>query len=294
MSNKTRGLPGFERRGSSSQTPASRVAVIPARGGSKRLPGKNSRDFFGKPVIAYPIEAARRSHLFDRIVVSTDCSVIASTALSLGAEVPFRRPAELASDHCGTLEVFRHALQFLDAEQDEPIAFACCIYPTAVLATETHLVRAFQALSTSPEYQYCITVAEYHHPIQRSLRIADDGSVAPVRPEYSLTRSQDLKPHYFDAGQFYWGTGAAIRTGVPIFAGKSLPYILGSHEFVDINTSADWKLAEAIARGLIATDSQETRRCGDLTTAEPIKLRCPSTSEVTISATSSLKLTSAD
>ena len=236
--------------------------MIPARGGSKRLPGKNYRNFLGKPIIAYPIEAARRSQLFDRIVVSTDSSVIASTALSLGAEVPFLRPTELASDNCGTLEVFRHALQFLDAELDEPIAFASCIYPTAVLATETHLVRAFQALSASSDFQYCFTVAEYHHPIQRSLRIAEDGSVAPVRPEYSVTRSQDLKPHYFDAGQFYWGTGDAIRTGVPIFAGKSLPYVLGSHEFVDINTAADWKLAEAIARGSVAGDSQNLAYAG--------------------------------
>jgi pseudaminic acid cytidylyltransferase len=234
---------------------ANRIAVIPARGGSKRLPGKNKREFLGKPVMAYPIETARRSGLFDRIVVSTDCAEIASTALSLGAEVPFRRPAHLASDHCGTLAVIRHALQYLEAEQDLPITFACCIYPTAVLVTEIHLVRTFQALSAAADCQYCFTVSEYHHPIQRALRIADDGSVAAVHPEHSLTRSQDLTPHYFDAGQFYWGTGAAIRAGVPIFGGKSLPYLLSAHEFVDINTAADWELAEAIARGANAKDS---------------------------------------
>ena len=224
--------------------------MIPARGGSKRIPGKNTRRFLGKPAIAYAIAAARRSQLFDRVVVSTDSSHIAATALAFGAEVPFSRPAELAGDLCGTLEVFRHALQYLDLQQNVPFAFACCIYPTAVLLTEEHLIRAFDRLSASPRHNYCFSVCEYRHPIERALRIGNDGTVAPIHQDHSLTRSQDLKPHYFDAGQFYWGTAGAVRAGVPIFTGGSLPYILNSNEFVDINTPADWQLAEAMARSL--------------------------------------------
>lgn len=232
---------------------AARVAVIPARGGSKRLPRKNIREFLGKPAIAYPIAAARRSRLFDRIVVSTDCPAVASIALAFGAEVPFQRPSELAGDYCGTQEVFRHALTFLDAEQSVPITFACCIYPTAVLVKESHLVQAFEALAASPQNDYCFTVSEYYDRIERALRIDHDGMVAAIHPEHSSTRSQDLQPHYYDAGQFYWGTAAAIRGAVPLFTGRSLPFILHPYEFVDINTPGDWKLAEAIARGLDET-----------------------------------------
>jgi pseudaminic acid cytidylyltransferase len=246
---------------------ATRVAVIPARGGSKRLPGKNIKEFLGRPAIAYPIAAARRSRLFDRIVVSTDCSAIASTALAVGAEVPFKRPAELARDQCGTLEVFQHALQYLDEQQDEPIAFACCIYPTAVLVTESHLLRSFEALAASPGYQYCFSVCEFHHPVQRRLRIDGDGSVSAVHPEHSSARSQDFEPHYYDAGQFYWGAGTAIRAAVPVFSAKSLPYVLDAHEFVDINTGKDWKLAEAIALGLGSTEKEAVSNGGELPSA---------------------------
>jgi pseudaminic acid cytidylyltransferase len=252
---------------SSAKARAKRVAVIPARGGSKRLPGKNIRDFLGKPAIAYPIAAARQSRLFDRIVVSTDCSAIASTALALGAEVPFKRPGELARDQSGTLEVFQHALQYVDAQQDEPIAFACCIYPTAVLVTVNHLMRSFEALVASPGYEYCLTVCEFHHPVQRRLRIDNEGSVSAVHPEHSSARSQDFEPNYYDAGQFYWGAGMAIRAAVPPFTAKSLPYVLEPHEFVDINTDADWKLAEAIALGASAREKETNIRMRALRSA---------------------------
>jgi pseudaminic acid cytidylyltransferase len=244
-----------------------RVAIIPARGGSRRLPGKNICNFLGRPAIAYPIAAARRSQLFDRIIVSTDCSAIASAALALGAEVPFIRPAELAGDQCGTLEVLQHALRFLDAQQDEPISFACCIYPTAVLVSTRHLLQSFSAFAASPVYQYCFTVSEFHHPIQRRLRIDDDGSVSAVHPEYSSARSQDFEPHYYDAGQFYWGAGKAIREAVPVFIAKSLPYVLQRYEFVDINTSADWKLAETIALGSGAAEEELPAKMWGFTSA---------------------------
>jgi pseudaminic acid cytidylyltransferase len=228
------------------------VAVIPARGGSKRIPGKNIRNFLGKPAISYPIAAARHSRLFNRIVVSTDCPKIAAVATSLGADVPSLRPAELAGDYCGTLPVFRHALDTLESGTNNEIAFACCIYPTAVLLTERHLSEAFHRLTSSPEHAYCFSVCQYHHPIQRALRINRLGQVAPINPEHSDSRTQDLEPHYFDVGQFYWARRAAVKAGIPIFSGASLPYVLRWGEFVDIDDPEDWARAEAIGAALRA------------------------------------------
>ncbi len=145
--------------------------------------------------------------------------------------------------------MFRHALQYLDLQQNVPFAFACCIYPTAVLVIEEPCIRAFDRLSASPRHNYCFSVCEFRHPIERALRIGNDGTVAPVHQDHSLTRSQDLKPHYFDAGLLLGNRQARYR-GHPIFTGGSLPYILNSNEFVDINTPADWQLAEAMARSL--------------------------------------------
>lgn len=235
-----------------------RIAIIPARGGSKRLPGKNIRNFLGKPAIAYPIAAARNSHLFDRIVVSTDCPNIAEIATSYGAEVPFLRPAALAGDYCGTFPVFQHALDTLEADRGDAIEFACCIYPTAVLLTEYHLIEGFRRLAESPGYGYCFSVCQYNHPIQRALRIDDSGQLMAVSAEHTESRTEDLRPHYYDAGQFYWATSAAVRAGIPMFSSASLPYILRWSEFVDIDDLDDWARAEAIVKALRATPAPFT------------------------------------
>lgn len=226
------------------------VAVIPARSGSKRIPGKNVRSFLGKPAIAYPIAAASRSRLFDRIIVSTDCPKIAAVATACGAEAPFLRPAELADDYCGTFPVLQHALDTLETHAGCTIAYACCIYPTAVLVTDRHLIESFRRLGASPSHSYCFSVSQYNHPIQRALRIDDAGSVAAVTPEHSDTRTQDLEARYFDVGQFYWARRAAIKSGVPIFSSASLPYVLRWNEFVDVDDADDWARAETIAAAL--------------------------------------------
>ena len=247
------------------------VAVIPARGGSKRVPGKNIRNFLGKPAISYPIAAARNSRLFNRIVVSTDCPKIAAVATSLGADVPFLRPAELAGDYCGTFPVFRHALDALESETSSEIAFACCIYPTAVLLTEHHLMEAFHRLARSREHAYCFSVCQYNHPIQRALRVDPLGQVAPVSPEHSDNRTQDLEPHYFDVGQFYWARRAAVRAGIPIFSSASLPYTLRWSEFVDIDDPEDWARAEAIAGALRAACAPLRIATGDQAVPESLR-----------------------
>ena len=247
------------------------VAVIPARGGSKRIPGKNIRNFLGKPAISYSIEAARHSRLFNRIVVSTDCPEIAAVATSLGADVPFLRPADLAGDYCGTFPVFRHALDTLEAGASGEIAFACCIYPTAVLLTEGHLIEAFHRLGRSPEHAYCFSVCQYNHPIQRALRVDRLGQVAPVSPEHADSRTQDLEPHYFDVGQFYWARRAAVRAGIPIFSSASLPYTLRWSECVDIDDPDDWARAEAIAEALRATRTPLHGARRDLSATESLR-----------------------
>lgn len=228
------------------------VAVIPARGGSKRLPEKNTRSFLGKPAISYAIAVARRSGLFDRIVVSTDCPKIANVAASFGAEVPFLRPAELADDHCGTFPVFQYALDTLESFIGRRIVYACCLYPTAVLLTEGHLIEAFHRLAQSTHHSYCFSVCQYHHPIQRALRIDELGQLTPVTPDHSKSRTQDLEAHYFDAGQFYWAKRAAVKAGIPMFSSASLPYVLRWSEFVDVDSADDRARAEAIATALRA------------------------------------------
>jgi pseudaminic acid cytidylyltransferase len=245
------------------------VAVIPARGGSKRLPGKNIRNFLGRPVISYAIAAARRSELFSRIVVSTDCPRIAEVAVSLGADVPFMRPAELADDHCGTFPVLQHALATIESKQFGEIAFACCIYPTAVLLTERHLVDAFRQLTGSPEHAYCFSVCEYSHPIQRALRIDRSGQIEVVSPQHSSSRTQDLLPHYYDAGQFYWARRSAVRAGTPVFSSASLPYLLRWSDVVDIDGPEDWTRAEAIARALRVTSRYSPSNEGTPSLREP-------------------------
>jgi len=227
------------------------------------LPGKNIRDFLGKPAIAHAIGAAFRSEIFDRVIVSTDCAEIASIGISFGAEVPFLRPAGLSGDECGTLPVLQHVLEFLQGKGD-PIAFACCIYPTAVLLAAHHLRESFRRLLAAPTCNYCFSVCAYEHPVQRALRIDDSGIVAPVSSEYSNTRTQDLLPLYYDAGQFYWGVATAMRAGKPIFSSAALPYILSKNEFVDVNELEDWERAEALAKALSQTSARfDSRSCAE-------------------------------
>lgn len=224
-----------------------RIAVIPARGGSKRIPRKNIRPFAGKPMIAYAIEAAKASGVFDHVVVTTDDPEIAEIAVATGAETPFTRPPELADDFTPTVPVIAHAVQAcrdLGWAVDE----ACCIYPGVPFIEADDLVEALRLLESGVA-PYVFPVTAFPSPIQRALKRGEAGEVAPFNPEHVGTRTQDLEPAYFDAGQFYWGRAQAWLDGLNIHAnGASI--ILPEWRVVDIDTPADWERAEAMHRAL--------------------------------------------
>lgn len=225
-----------------------KIAVIPARGGSKRIPRKNIRPFCGKPIIAYSIEAAQASGLFDEIIVSTDDAEIADVARQFGATAPFVRPKELSDDHTGTSAVVKHAVTWF-VEHGHDIAHVCCIYATAPLVHARYVREAYNAL-TGSDAAFAFSVTSYAFPIQRALRMTTAGRIDPFHPEHRMTRSQDLEPAYHDAGQFYWGTAAAFLKDVPIFSGRSVGIILPRHLVQDIDTVEDWEQAEYMFRAI--------------------------------------------
>jgi pseudaminic acid cytidylyltransferase len=226
-----------------------RVAVIPARGGSKRIPGKNIRPFCGKPMIAWAIAAARASGCMDRILVSTDSPEVARIAMDCGAEVPFMRPAELSDDHTGTVPVIAHAVQWLQESGVQP-ASVCCIYATAPFLQAGDLREGLARLeSTGCDYAFSVT--SYPFPIQRAIRISPAGRVQMFQPQHLQTRSQDLEPAYHDAAQFYWGRAQAWREARPIFAAGSVPVLLPRQRVQDIDTPEDWERAELMFRVLL-------------------------------------------
>jgi pseudaminic acid cytidylyltransferase len=218
------------------------VAVIPARGGSKRIPRKNIRPFNGKPIIAYSIAAAMACGLFDRIIVSTDDAEIASVARGFGAETPFMRPAELSDDHTGTNAVIAHALAWL-AAQGLPADIACGIYATAPFVTASDLQSGYDLLISAGK-SFAFSVTKFEFSIQRAIRRTSDGGVAPFFPEWIDYRSQDLEEAYHDAGQFYWGLAEAFCRDIPLFAVRSAPVILPRYRVMDIDSLEDWTQAE--------------------------------------------------
>jgi N-acylneuraminate cytidylyltransferase len=223
-----------------------RLCVIPARGGSKRIPRKNIRPFAGRPIIAYSIDAARESGLFDRIMVSTDDAEIAEVAHGLGAEIPFLRPAELADDYVGTNAVVTQAIHW-HAANGMPVGQVCCLYATAPFVQAHYLREGLDRLVATGK-SFVFSVTTYPFPVQRAIRLNDQGEVEALFPEYRNTRSQDLEPTYHDAGQFYWGTAAAFIGDVPLFSSSALPVILPSHVVQDIDTEEDWYRAELMFR----------------------------------------------
>jgi len=231
------------------------VAVIPARGGSKRIPRKNIRPFAGKPIIAYSIAAARACGLFDRIIVSTDDEEIAGVARDFGAETPFLRPPELSDDHTGTDPVTAHALTWL-ADRGEDAEFACCIYSTAPFIQAADLRRGYEALvSTGRSFAFAVTT--YDFSVQRAIRVLASGGVEPFFPQWIDARSQDLDAAHHDAGQFYWGRGTAFRSGLAMFAADSVAIALPRHRVQDIDTPEDWTRAELMHAALVATGEIE-------------------------------------
>lgn len=224
------------------------TALIPARGGSKRIPRKNIRAFEGRPIIAYSIEAAIASKLFERVIVSTDDEEIASLAVKWGAEAPFVRPKELSDDHTGTNAVVRHAIQWLQ-DRGARCDLVCCIYPTAPFVDAGRLKMAYEKLRESGK-SYAFPVTTFPFPIQRAVRINADGEIEPIQPEHVDTRSQDLEPAYHDAGQFYWGRAQAFLDDVPVYSAEAATIVLPRHLVQDIDTPEDWRRAELLYRVL--------------------------------------------
>lgn len=225
-----------------------KVAIIPARGGSKRIPRKNIKEFFGKPMIAWSIEAALASGCFDRVIVSTDDSEIAEIAKQHGAEVPFMRPAELSDDYTGTVPVIKQAIQWL-AEHDEAPRLVCCLYATAPFVSASDIRKGLQQLEKH-NAAYAFSVTSYAFPIQRAIKITANERVEMFAPEHFNTRSQDLEEAYHDAGQFYWGTAEAWLTEKVIFGADSVPVILPRHRVQDIDTPEDWERAEWLFKAM--------------------------------------------
>lgn len=225
-----------------------RLAVIPARGGSKRIPRKNIRSFAGRPIIAYSIRAALECGVFDRIIVSTDDEEIAAVARDEGADIPFLRPATLADDHTGTNAVVKHALTWF-ADHGEVFDQVCCIYATAPFVQARYLREGLEKLETSGK-SYAFSVTSFPFPIQRAIRINSEGAVEAMYPKYVVSRSQDLEEAYHDAGQFYWGRTEAFMHDVGTFSAAAVPVILPRHMVQDIDTLEDWHRAELMFKTL--------------------------------------------
>ena len=220
------------------------VAIIPARSGSKRVPGKNIRNLMGQPMISWPISTAIKSNLFDHVIVTTDSKEVAEISKSWGAEVPFLRPIDLADDHTGTFPVIKHAISKLH-EIGISTNNICCIYPTAPMIKIKDLKDSFLNLNKL-NANFIMGVCEYNHPIVRALSFSNDCNIEMINKENSNIRTQDLSPCFYDAGQFYWGNANSWMKYENIFEGLVSPFILPSSRAVDIDNESDWKFAEIL------------------------------------------------
>lgn len=220
------------------------IAIIPARGGSKRIPRKNIKEFAGKPMIAWSIEAALSSQLFDHIIVSTDDHEIADVAKTWGAEVPFMRPIELADDYVGTGAVTEHALDWV-LEHIGEVDCVCTIYATAPFIVTSDLKEAYDVLVNS-DAGIVFTATSFPFPIQRAIKINEQGRAEMFHPEHRMTRSQDLEKAYHDAGQFYWAKKDAVLNRSSAFSNGSIPFLIPRFRVQDIDDMEDWERAELL------------------------------------------------
>ncbi len=224
---------------------AVRVAVIPARGGSKRIPRKNIREFAGKPMLAYSVACALESRLFEQVIVSTDDEEIASVARGLGATVPFKRPKDLSDDHTGTISVVAHAISQLHG-LDAQLSAVCCIYPTAPFIRQDDVKRGLAILERG-NWRYVFSAATFAFPVFRSFQAMPDGGVKMLFPEHFETRSQDLPEVLQDAGQFYWGRPEAWLAGTRMFEPWSTIVRIPRWRVQDMDTEEDWQRAELMS-----------------------------------------------
>ena len=234
------------------------VAVIPARGGSKRIPGKNVRPFAGRPMISHSIRCALATGLFDDVIVSTDDTAIAEVAERYGATVPFRRPTELSDDMTGTTPVIAHAIEWLQ-RAGRPPAAVCCLYATAPLVQATDVAAGLALLRDGSRWRYVFSATTFAFPVFRAFREVADGGLEMLYPEHVGTRSQDLPEMLHDAGQFYWGRPDAWLAHEPIFARHSTVVRIPRWRVQDIDTPEDWERAEVLHR-MLASDQDAAAR----------------------------------
>lgn len=225
-----------------------KIAIIPARGGSKRIPRKNIKNFHGKPMIAYSIEAAVASGCFDKVIVSTDDVEIAEVAEQYGAEVPFLRPSDISDDYTTTMDVMHHAITWC-MDNGWSVDAVCCLYATAPFVTPEYLKQGFDKLNKGL-FEFVFSAATFPFPIQRAIKVSSKGEVSMFSPENEQVRSQDLEEAYHDAGQFYWGKTEAFLERKTIFSEHSSMVLLPRSRVQDIDTNEDWDLAEALYSAL--------------------------------------------
>ena len=218
------------------------IAIIPARGGSKRILRKNVREFCGRPILSYSIEAAKQAHCFDEVMVSTDDEEIAALARAHGAMVPFMRSAHAASDEATTAAAIHEVLANYEAH-GRRFEFACCIYPTAPFVTAEILKKGLDLLNGDRTLTGLLPVVRFSFPPQRAFRL-ENNRVRWANPAHRLVRSQDLEPMYHDAGQFYWLRVEAFTSQQELVTSDTAAMVLPEAQVQDIDTDSDWLLAE--------------------------------------------------
>lgn len=218
------------------------IAIIPARGGSKRIPRKNIKDFLGKPIIAYSIEAALQSGIFDEVMVSTDDEEIAEISRQYGASVPFLRSAETSNDYATTADVISEVIDWYD-KNGRNFDVVCCLYATAPFVTSQKLCQAAKLIERG-DWDSAFPCVEFSYPVLRSLIINPDGRIEMKWPEYKNSRSQDLQKFYHDAGQFYFATIEAFRKAKGLWGKNTAPIVVSELEVQDLDTVTDWAIAE--------------------------------------------------
>lgn len=222
------------------------VAIIPARGGSKRIPRKNIKEFCGKPIISWVIEIAKSSGLFEEVIVSTDDTEIQNIANMCGATAPFLRPKSISDDFTGVVPVMAHTLSWFKIHRRRTFDYACLIYPTAPLILAQDLRKGLELISSDSQLDYCVPVTRFPYSIQRALQIDNHGFISMLSPENYVRRSQDFPEAFHDAGQFCWGRVSSWEALTPIFHARTIPLILPRYRVQDIDSVEDWTCAEII------------------------------------------------
>ena len=219
------------------------IAIIPARAGSKRITGKNIKSFCGKPIISYSIETAKKSKIFDKIIVSTDSKEIADISKYYGAEVPFLRPKSISDDFSTISDVMLHATKYLKNEYEETIQTVCCIFPTAPLLKVEDLLKGYNIFNEG-RWTFVFAATNFSYPIQRSFKKNISGSITMFYPEYYNSRSQDLEKGYHDAGLFYFGSTKSWIKKSNIFSENCSIILIPKTRVQDIDEPEDWLIAE--------------------------------------------------